>query len=141
MRRTTARLILTFGLCGLFVAAAAAQQRQPVIENYYKIAPGKNEEWLALYKKWHLPLLKELQKEGRLLSITIYQPQLHQGGPEWHYKVLLRYPSFAVLGDEEHNQQILRRLFPDQEEMRRNERRRWEITERHWDDLMVEVPQ
>ncbi len=141
MHRLTARLALACALCALLAGAALAQQRQPVIENYYKIAPGKNEEWLALYKKWHLPMLKELQKEGRLLSITIFQPQLHQGGPEWHYKVLLRYASFAYLGDEEHSQQILRRLFPDQEELQRNERRRWEITDRHWDDLMVEVPQ
>lgn len=119
----------------------AAQVRQPVIENYYKIAPGKDQEWLDLYKKWHLPMLKELQKEGRIISITIFRPQLHQGGPEWNYKVLLRYPSFAVLGDEEHSQAILKRLYPDQEALRANERRRWEITERHWDDLMVEVPQ
>lgn len=113
---------------------------QPVMENYYKIAPGKSEEWLALYKKWHLPMLLEMQKEGRLISIGIFQPKIHQGSPEWHYKVLLRYSDFSVFGDEEHNQEILRRLFPDQDEMRRNEQRRWEITERHWDDLMVEVP-
>jgi hypothetical protein len=113
---------------------------QPVMENYYKIAAGKSEEWLALYKKWHLPMLLEMQREGRLMSITIFQPKIHQGSPEWHYKVLLRYSDFSVFGDEEHNQEILCRLFPDQDEMRRNEQRRWEITERHWDDLMVEVP-
>jgi hypothetical protein len=124
-------------------SAAAKRSKgaqQPVMENYYKIAPGRAEEWLALYKKWHLPYLKELQKEGRLLSITIFQPKIHQGSPEWHYKVLLRYADFANFGQEQRNQQILRRLFPNQEELRRNEQRRWEITERHWDDLMVEVP-
>ena len=141
MRRTATSCVLAFALGGLFAVAAVAEQRQPVIENHYKIAPGKSEEWLALYKKWHLPLLKKLQEEGRLLSIAIFRPHLHQGGPEWHFRVLLRFSSFAVLGDEEHNQGILLRLFPDQEELRKNEQRRWEITERHWDDLMVEVEQ
>ncbi len=139
MRRTVAHYALALTLSGLFAVASVAQPSQPVIENHYKIAPGKSEEWLALYKKWHLPLLKELQKEGRLLSIAIFRPHMHQGGPEWHFRVLLRFSSFAVLGDEEHNQKILRRLFPNQEELRKNEQRRWEITERHWDDLMVEV--
>jgi hypothetical protein len=37
--------------------------------------------------------------------------------------------------------EIVRKLYPNEEELRRNERRRWEITEKHWDDLATETPQ
>ena len=120
--------------------AQAPSRPQPVVESYYKLAPGKGEEWLSLYRKWHLPILEEQRKEGRILSITMYQPQLHTGAPAWDYKVILRYSSFGVMGDTAHTGEITRRLYPNEEELRKNERRRWEITERHWDDFMVEVP-
>jgi len=34
----------------------------PVVESYYKIAPGKTDEWLELYRKEHLPILKEQKR-------------------------------------------------------------------------------
>ena len=113
---------------------------QPLIESHYKIAPGKTDEWLHRYTTQHLPILKELQREGRILQITILRPALHQGGPEWHFKVILRFRDFAALGDSAHEETVERRLFPDWEQHKEDERRRWEITLRHWDDLMVEVP-
>lgn len=127
--------------CLLCLAAALAAQTpvQPVVESYYKLAPGKTDEWLALFKKWHLPILQERRKEGKILSITIYQPRLHQGLPAWDYKVVLKYADFASMGLPD--AAIVRKLYPNEEELRKNERRRWEITEKHWDDLMSETPQ
>ena len=113
---------------------------QPLIESHYKIAPGKTDEWLHRYTTQHLPILKEMQREGRILSITILKPFLHQGGPEWHFKVILRFRDFAVLGDSAHEEAVERRLFPDWDAHRKDEQRRWEITLRHWDDIMTEVP-
>ena len=137
-------LAITCLLClgaGLAAQAPVQPPVQPVVESYYKLAPGKTDEWLALFKKWHLPILQERRKEGKIVSITIYQPQLHTGAPAWDYKVVLRYASFAVMGDTAHSQEITRRLYPNEEELRKNERRRWEITDHHWDDFMVETPQ
>ncbi len=139
MSRFSSFLFL-FLLLALVAPCLAQGPAQPVVESYYKLAPGKAEEWLALYKKWHLPILLEHRKDGRILSITIYQPRLHTGAPPWDYKVILRYASFAAMGEDARTQEITRRLYPNEEELRRNERRRWEITERHWDDIMVELP-
>jgi hypothetical protein len=36
--------------------------------------------------------------------------------------------------------QIKRELYPDQEELARVEKRRWELTTGHWDDVLKEVP-
>ena len=74
---------------GLTAQAPPASEPGPVVESYYKLAPGKADEWLEIYRTHHLPVLRELQREGRILSITLYRPVLHQGGPPWDYKVIL----------------------------------------------------
>ena len=136
MRKSYLTLMLLLALAAPVWAQAPGQQ--PVVESYYKLAPGKADEWLALFKKWHLPILQERRKEGKILSITIYQPRLHQGGPEWDYKVILRYADYAAMGAPD--AQITKRLYPNEEELLRNEHRRWEITAHHWDDFMTETP-
>ena len=112
----------------------------PVEASYYKLAPGKADEWLARYRTQHLPILKELQREGRIVSITIYRPVLHQGAPEWDFKVVLVWRDFAAFGDRAHEEAVERRLFSDGEAHKKDEQRRWEITARHWDDLMAALP-
>jgi hypothetical protein len=113
---------------------------QPVVESYYKLAPGKADDWLELYRKQHLPILKQRQTDGHILEIVIYRPFLHLGEPPWDYKVILVYRDFAALGDRISFDAIERRLYPDWEAHQRAERHRWEITEKHWDDLMVRLP-
>ena len=124
------------------VAAAppAEETLQPLVESHYKIAPGKTDEWLERYNTQHLPILKEMQREGRILSITILRPFLHQGGPEWDFKVILRFRDFETMGDRAHEEAVERRLFPGWDKHKQDEQRRWEITLRHWDDIMTEVP-
>ncbi len=112
---------------------------QPVVESYYQLAPGKAEEWFALYTKEHLPILRERQKLGSIQRIVIYRPFLHQGGPAWDYKVILVYRDFTALGNRAEQEAIERRLYPDSDAHRRAEQRRWEITARHWDNIMTEV--
>jgi hypothetical protein len=111
----------------------------PVVDSYYKLEPGKTDEWLELYRTQHLPILKERQKQGEIVDIVIYRPVLHQGAPAWDYKVTLVWRDFAAFGDNAGQLALERRLFPDWERHRQAERRRWEITAHHWDDLMVEV--
>ena len=112
---------------------------QPVVESYYRLAPGKTEEWLALYTKEHLPILRQRQKAGDIERIVIYRPFLHQGGPPWDYKVILVYRDFEALGNRAAFDAAERRLYPVWETHRQAEQRRWEITAQHWDNIMVEV--
>lgn len=120
-------------------SAAAGAELQPVVESFYKIAPGKTDEWLELYRKEHLPVLEGRKREGHILEIRILRPFLHQGGPPWDFKVILTYRDFTALGDRAYFAAIERRLYPEWESHRKAERRRWEVTEKHWDDIMVEV--
>ncbi len=141
-------------LFGLFVVAVAVgllssseAQAPPaspdprvMVEGYYKIMPGRVDEWLELYRAQHLPVLKEREHQGQILQIVIYRPFLHQGAPEWDFKVILTYRDFVALGDRAGFEAIERRLYKDWEAHEKAERRRWEITEKHWDDIMVVVP-
>ena len=121
-------------------APPASPDPRVAVQGYYKLAPGKAEEWLEIYRTHHLPVLKQLQREGHILQIVIYRPVLHQGEPAWEFKVILTYRDFAALGDRAKFEAAERRLYPNLETHQRAERRRWEITQKHWDDLMVAVP-
>jgi len=121
-------------------APPASSDPRVMVESYYKIAPGKGEEWLKLYRTQHLPVLKERQREGHILDIVIYRPFLHQGAPAWDFKVLLVYRDFRAFGDRAGFEAVERRLYRYWDAHQKAERRRWEITEKHWDDLMVAVP-
>lgn len=110
------------------------------IEYYYKLVPGGAKEWQALYKKNHNPILKQLMKEGLLLSEKLYERRFHAATPAWDYKVVMVWRDWAAL-EQAHQREpeIIRSLYPNQEEHDRQERRRWELTEQHWDDVLSEV--
>jgi hypothetical protein len=135
-------LALVVGLVWSVEAQAppASSDARPTVESYYKIAPSRADEWLQLYRTQHLPILKQRRREGHILEIIIYRPFLHQGEPAWDFKVILTYRDFAALGDRTGFEAIERRLYPDWDAHQQAERHRWEITARHWDDLMVAVP-
>ena len=131
---------LALGWCLEAQAPPAGADSHPVVESYYKIAPGKGDEWLELYRTQHLPVLKQRQRERQILQITVYRPFLHQGEPAWDFKVILVYRDFAALGNRAEFETIEQRLYTDWSGHQRAERRRWEITEKHWDDFMVSLP-
>src|SRR5579872_7593903 len=100
-----------------------------VIEYYYKLLPGAGAEWLALYKKNHNPILKQLIKDGILLSEKLYERKFHAETPAWDFKIVMIWRDWMALEDAHVREpQIKRELYPDQEELARQEKRRWEIT-------------
>ena len=137
--------LLTLIVVPLFALAASAgvaqSTAQPVtIEYYYRLAPGGTSEWLALYKKNHNPLLKELMKEGLLKSEKLYTRRFHAESPAWDYKIVMIWRDWAAL-EEAHirEPEILKSLYPSKEDHDQQEKRRWELTVSHWDDVLSEV--
>lgn len=141
-------LLVVFLLAAVVLLAWNAEAQAPpasgdlrvMVEGYYKIAPGKADEWLELYRTQHLPVLKERKRQGQILDVVVYRPFLHQGAPAWDFKVILTYRDFAALGDRSGFESLERRLYQDWEAHQKAERHRWEITQKHWDDVMVAVP-
>ncbi len=138
--------ILGLGVTPLLAFASVAGGGQPdgasvMIEYYYKLVPGGTSEWLALYKKNHNPILKQLMKEGLLKSEKLYARRFHAETPVWDYKVVMVWRDWAALEEAHHREpEIIHELYPNQEDHDRQEKRRWELTVAHWDDVLSEVP-
>jgi hypothetical protein len=93
-------LILAFGILGHARAQGAAQTDKPyVVEYYYKTKWGHADEFIALFKKNHYPLLKKQVEMGRFLNVSAVAPVYHttEDG-RWDYRVTIVYKNAAVAG-------------------------------------------
>jgi len=116
-------------------AMAADGKEQPfVIEYYYKAKWGHAEEFLALFKKNHYPVLKKEIELGRMLKVSMTVPRYHttEDG-RWDYRVTIVFKSAAIANDNFDSSALIKQLFPDQETYKKEEQRRFEILDAHWD--------
>jgi hypothetical protein len=143
MRRLTLATIGFAVLLGAAVVGAEAPQsgmaaenkEQPfAIEYYYKAKWGHAEEFLALFKKNHYPLLKKEIEMGRMLKVSMMVPRYHttEDG-RWDFRVTIVFKNASIANDNFENSMILKQLYPDQEAYKKEEQRRFEILDAHWD--------
>ena len=121
-------------------SAARLDQTPYIVEYYYKARWGHQEEFLRLFRKNHLPVLKREIETGRILEVSAAAPRFHatEDG-RWDYRVTIAFRDATAavappLGEEE-----MRALFPDKELFEREEQRRFEILDAHWDVPLVPV--
>jgi hypothetical protein len=134
-------LVLMAVLCAGHARAKAAQSAagdangQPfVIEYYYKAKWGHADEFLALFKKNHYPVLKKEVELGRMLKVSMVAPRYHttEDG-RWDFRVTIVYRNAAIANDNFDSAALTKQLYPDQETYKREEQRRFEILDAHWD--------
>jgi hypothetical protein len=116
-------------------AMAAEGKEQPyVIEYYYKAKWGHAEEFLALFKKNHYPVLKKEIELGRMLKVSMTVPRYHttEDG-RWDYRVTIVFKNAAIANDNFDSSVVIKQLYPDQETYKKEEQRRFEILDAHWD--------
>jgi hypothetical protein len=112
-----------------------------VMEYYYKVQWGHQQEFLTLFLKNHYPLLMKEAESGRILSVKIEQPANHttEDG-RWDYRVTIRFKNSTVATtanpDEE---RFIKQLWPDQKTYEREEQRRFEILLGHWDLPVTDI--
>ena len=111
-----------------------------VAEYYYKAKWGYAEEFITLFKKNHYPVLKKEIEMGRILKVTAVQPRYHatEDG-RWDYRVTIVFKNAAIANDSFDPAPLIKQMFPDQETYKREEKRRFEILEAHWDVPIKEV--
>jgi hypothetical protein len=115
-------------------APAAASDKPFVVEYYYKTKWGHADEFLKLFKKNHYPLLKNGVQTGRLLKVWMDQPRYHTSEDgRWDFRVTLVFKNATVANQDIDESAIRKQLFPDQETYEREEQRRFEILDAHWD--------
>jgi hypothetical protein len=116
-------------------AMAADVKDQPfVIEYYYKAKWGHAEEFLTLFKKNHYPVLKKEVELGRMLKVSMTVPRYHttEDG-RWDFRVTIVFKSAAIANDNFDSFALIKQLYPDQDSYKKEEQRRFEILDAHWD--------
>jgi len=104
------------------------------IEYYYKAKWGHADEFLSLFKKNHYPVLKKEMELGRMLKVSMAAPRYHttEDG-RWDFRVTIVYKNAAIANDNFDSAPLIKQLFPDQESYKKEEQRRFEILDAHWD--------
>ena len=107
---------------------------------FYRTKWGHHDEFLELFMRNHLPVLREQVEIGRMLDVRVQVPRFHgDGRADWDVLVTIVFRDWAAL--EAHSEQvIIERLFPDQAGYREEERRRFTILDAHWDVPLDSYP-
>ena len=135
LRRILTALVFLAALPLASIAQAPAAGDHPfVVEYYYKTKWGHADEFLKLFKKNHYPLLKKEVEMGRMLKVWMDQPRYHttEDG-RWDYRVTIVFKNAAVANEAFDEDALKKQLWPDQETYTREEQRRFEILDAHWD--------
>jgi hypothetical protein len=139
MKNLVRLLALSVALCAL-TTVASRSLAQPssdkpfVVEYYYKTKWGHADEFLALFRKNHYPLLKKQVEMGRMLKVWMDQPRYHttEDG-RWEYRVTIVFKNSTLANEPFDEDALKKQLFPDQDAYKREEQRRFEILDAHWD--------
>jgi hypothetical protein len=114
---------------------------QPVtIAYFYRTRWGHHDEFLELFERNHWPILREQLAAGRFTDVRCYAPRFHgDGRADWDVMVTITYRDWAAV--EGHSEdEIARRLYPDQSRFKAEEQRRFQILDAHWDVPLEERP-
>lgn len=135
-------LLLAVGALGAYAQGQNGRGagKQQVSVSYYKLPPGRQDEWLALYKKYHYPIMKYSIEHGAVLSEKIFASGSHAIQPSWDIAIIIVSPA-AGGGKklEKSRAEIIRELFPNVDEYVKGEKARWALTLEHWDEKLVEL--
>ena len=115
-------------------AQNAPAEKPYVVEYYYKTKWGHADEFITLFRKNHYPVLKKEVELGRMLRVYAVAPVYHttEDG-RWDYRVTIVYKNAAVAHDNFDSATLIKQLYPDQESYKKEEQRRFEILDAHWD--------
>jgi hypothetical protein len=131
------------GVASLDGAQSPAQQSasaQKTVWYFYKVKWGFQEEFQRLFARNHLPVLREEMKSGRILSVKTFVPSYHgDGRSDWTFAVQIVFKDIPAFTGPSGEEEIQRRLFPDRERFLREEQRRFEILDAHWDVPLNEL--
>lgn len=136
-----------FILIALAVAQAAPgsaqqpQQDEVRVAYFYKVRWGFQEEFERLFFKNHRPILAaQTKSDGRIRNVAVFRPQFHgDGRADWTFLVAITFANWAALQSSVDEATIARGIFSDMETWRREEKRRFEILDAHWDVPLVDV--
>ncbi len=111
--------------------AVSATEKPYLVEWVYKVKWGYADEFWQLFKKYQIATLNREKELGYVTSYSVYRPGYHTGeDSRWEFRIVIAYKNISLSG---HGSEVEKQLFPDQATMKREENRRWELTEAHYD--------
>ena len=136
-------------LAALAVSGSAAAQgnngrgkcMEPFGISFYQVKPGYEDEWLELYMTWHYPLMEYALEHGTIREHKLYVPAGHGLEGAWTFAVSFLYPAPQEARSAPLDRAaLLDHLFADRmDDYVAGEKRRWEITLKHWDTDFIEL--
>lgn len=121
-------------------AAQSAARPERTTWYFYRVKWGFQDEFVRLFAKNHLPVLREEMKTGRIVDVRTYVPTYHgDGRADWTFAVVIVYKDTAAMTGPSNDEAIVKRLYPDQATFAKEEQRRFEILDAHWDVPLNEV--
>ena len=121
-------------------AAQSTANPQRTVWYFYRVKWGFQEEFQTLFARNHIPVLREEIKGGRLLSVKTFAPTYHgDGRADWTFAVQIVFKDAAALTGPSGEEAIQRRLYPDRARFLKEEQRRFEILDAHWDVPLNEI--
>jgi hypothetical protein len=135
-----AAIPLTATLRAQAPAAQSGARPERTTWYFYRVKWGFQDEFVRLFAKNHLPVLREEMKSGRIVDVRTYVPTYHgDGRADWTFAVAITYKDLAAMTGPSDDDAIVKRLYPDQPTFVREEQRRFEILDAHWDVPLNEV--
>ena len=138
--------IIIFFAC-LFFQNADAQNNGPAskdyftVENYYKVKWGYEDEFIDLWKKNHYPLLKKAIEKGDIISVVAEKPMLHSGeDTRWDFRVTIVFKNSEMAFSPDLTKPYKKQLYPNLEQLDKDEHHRFELLISHWDVMVFEIP-
>lgn len=136
MRRLFVTLLfVTITVSFVVAQTTPADSGKPfVVEYYYKAKWGHAEEFLKLFRKNHYPVLKKEAEMGRITKVWVDQPRYHttEDG-RWDFRVTIVFKNATVANEPFDEAALQKQMYPDQDTFQREEQRRFEILDAHWD--------
>ena len=121
-------------------AAQSAGRAERTTWYFYRVKWGFQDEFVTLFAKNHLPVLREEMKSGRIVDVRTFVPTYHgDGRADWTFAVSITYKDTAAMVGPSDEEAIVKRLFPDQATFKKEEQRRFEILDAHWDVPLNEL--
>jgi hypothetical protein len=121
-------------------ATQAASRSERTVWYFYRVKWGFQDEFVRLFRKNHYPVLKEEMKSGRLKDVRTFVPTYHgDGRADWTFAVVITYRDTAAMTGPSNDAEIIKRLYPDAAAFAREEQRRFEILDAHWDVPLNEL--
>src|SRR5262249_59381795 len=91
-------------------AAQSGSRTERTTWYFYRVKWGHQDEFVDLFKKNHLPVLKEEIKAGRMTSVRTFVPTYHgDGRADWTFAVVITFRDAAAMMAPSGEDEIVRR--------------------------------